>query len=316
MKTQSVKKKKKHWLLRILVFLLLLFLAAAVILGIRLVPAARRLQRALTAQNCAITAKVSLNPQELTADQQKFLQILSGLTGLSEEEWQELILQGGYDGKAMELEIFGRQDTLLTQLYLTQDCQAINLHTIYDIAYAHLTEKAGLLERVLPQWSLGDYISLQQLEDAFGLELGEFPDVQGKLERMQSKLSLPLACGIILAADEWDGEERKLVYHITDTDRRLALIRQMVKKTGNVRQADYLRLPEGMELDMVIYLGEPQVHMRITGRVPDLRQLTDWSVELFWGGYTTAGDRISMIDQQVLNDLAGLLELLELFRKQ
>lgn len=316
---QSDKKKKKHWILRILVVLLLLILIVAVILAIWLVPRARRLQRGLMAQNCAITAEVSLNRQTLTADQQKFLQSLSLLTGLDEAEWEKLKLQGGYGAGTVELAVYGGQDALLTQLYLTQDCQAVNLHIIYDRAYDHLIEQFGLLSHVLPQWNLGDYVALQQLEYAFGLELGKsmvekLPDFETGLERFQSKLSLPMLCGAILAADQWDRESQELVYHITASDRRLALARQIVEKTRDVRQIGSWQLPEGGELDVVIYLGEPRLRMRVTGKLPEVKQLADWSLELTWDGYSSAEEDITLVDQQMLNDLAELMKLLEALR--
>ena len=313
---QSDKKKKKHWILRILIVLLLLILIVAVILAVWLVPRARRLQRGLTAQNCAITAEVSLNRQTLTADQQKFLQSLSLLIGLDEAEWEKLKLQGGYDAGAVELAVYGGQDALLTQLYLTQDCQAMNLHIIYDRVYDHLTERSGLLSHVLPQWNLGDYVALQQLEYAFGLELSnlgveKLPDFETGLERFQSKLSLPMLCGAILAADQWNRESQELVYHITSTDRRLALARHMIEKMRDVRQIGSWQLPEGVELDVVIYLGESQVRMQITGKLPEVKQLADWSLELTWDGYASTEEAITLVDQQMLNDLAELLKLLE-----
>lgn len=310
---RSVKKKKKHRILRIMAMLLLLILAAAILLGINLVPTAGRLQRALTAQNCAVTLEAALDIQELTADQQKFLQVLSRITGLEETEWQELTLQGGYDGEAIRLDVYGKGGTLLTRLYLSQDCQAMNLHTVYDMAHAHLTETAGLLAQVLPDWNMGDYISLQQLEEAFGLELGEFPDMQEGMDRIPSKLSLPMLCGVILAADQWDREEQKLVYHITDSDGRLAYIRQIAEKKGD---SEWLQLPEGTVLDVTIDLGGPQVRMEITGRLPETEQLADWSAELLWNGYTPAEGDISLIDQQVLSGLSALLELLEAILRQ
>lgn len=305
---RAVKKKEKHWILRILVLLLLLILAAVLCLGIRLIPTASRLQQALAAQNCGVTLEVSLDTQELTADQQKFISILSRLTGLEETEWQELTLQGGYDGEAIRLDVYGKQGNLLTQLYLTRDCQAMNLHTVYDRAYAYLTERAGLLARLLPEWNMGDYISLQQLEEAFDLKLGALPDMQVGIEQIQSRLSLPVMCGMILAADQWDREEQKLVYHITDTDSRLAYIRQLAEKKGDSR---WLKLPRGTELDVTIDLGGSRVQMEITGQLPEAEQLTDWSAELLWDGYTPVEGEISLMDQQVLNELSALLELLE-----
>lgn len=311
---QPVKKKKKHWILRILLILLLLILIAAVILAVRLVPTARRLQRALTAQSFGVTAQVSLDRQMLTADQQKFLGSLSLLTGLDETQWQQLKLQGGYDAGEVKLDVYGGQDALLTQLYLTQDCQAVNLHVIYDRAYDHLTGQIGLLSHVLPQWSLGDYVALQQLERAFGLELGTLPDFQGVLEKFQSKLSLPMLCGAVLAADQWDRASQTLVYHITAGDRRLALAQQIAEKTGHVRQTGSWKLPEGMELDVVIDLGDPQVRMLLTGKLPQVRQLTDWSVELTWGGYSSTGKDVVLVDQQMIDGLAEFLKLLETLR--
>lgn len=310
--------KKKHLFLKIFLILLLLIFVTLAILAVRIIPAASRLQSALTAENCAITIEASLDQQALTEDQQKFFQNLSTLTGVDQAQWGELTLQGGYDGDVLELAVYSGQDTdtLLTQLYLTQDCQAMNIHVIYDKAYAHLTEKVGLLALVLPQWSFGDYISLQQLEYAFGLQLGELPDIRGKLEQFQSRLSLPLMCGAVLAADEWDRDSRRLVYHITDTDKRLALAQQLAKKTGHGDQAAFWQLPEGMELDVVIDLGGDQAKMLITGQLPGVKQLKSWSVELVWGAYAPAEQQISLMDQKILKDLADLLELLKSMQRQ
>ena len=160
----SAKKKKKHWGLRILGILLLLAILFLLIQAIRLVPTARRLQTAFSAQNCGITAQLTLDRQELTADQQRFLRSLSLLAGLDETEWDRLKLQGGYEAGAVRLAVYGGEDALLTRLYLTQDCQAVDIRAIYDRAYANLTEKVGLLSHVLPQWNLGEYVALQQLE--------------------------------------------------------------------------------------------------------------------------------------------------------
>ncbi len=181
----SVRKKKKHWGLRILGILLLLAILLLLIQAIRLVPTARRLQTAFSAQNCGITARVTLDRQELTADQQRFLRSLSLLAGLDEREWDRLKLQGGYEAGAVRLAVYGGEDALLTRLYLTQDCQAVDIRAIYDRAYANLTEKVGLLSHVLPQWNLGEYVALQQLERAFGLQVGTFPDLQSGVERLQ-----------------------------------------------------------------------------------------------------------------------------------
>lgn len=61
----------------------------------------------------------------------------------------------------------------------------------------------------------------------------------------------------------------------------------------------------------MIYLGEPQVRMQITGKLPEVRQLADWSLELTWDGYSYAEKDITLVDQQMINDLAELLKLLE-----
>ena len=312
------KKKKKHPFLVFFGILLLLIIVVVVILAVRIIPVASRLLSALKSQSCAMTIEASLDQQTLTRDQQKFLQNLSMLTGVDQEQWGELTLQGGYDGNALELAVYGGKDTdsPLTQLYLTQDCQAMDIHAIYDRAYTHLTEKVGLLALVLPQWSFGDYVSLQQLEYAFGLQLGELPDIRGKLEQLQTRLSLPLMCGAVLAADQWDRDAQKLIYHITATDRRLALAQQLAKKTGHGNQASFWQLPEGMELDVVIDLAGAQVKTLVTGRGPGVEQLKSWSVELVWGAYTPAEQEISLMDQGILDDLADLLELLKSLQKQ
>lgn len=300
------KNKKKHRVLKALCLLLAVTLIAAA-LGVYTVPKARRLQEALTAPNCTINLWFGLDTDKLTADQQKFIKILSGITGQERTEWSSVTLRGGYDGGAVRLTVSGASGSALTELYLTRDCQAIDIHAIYDRAYDHLTGENKLLEKLLPQWSLGDYISLQQLEHAFELELGQFPNIREKLEGIQAKLSLPMLCGAVLAADQWNRQEQKLVYHITDTDRRLALARRLAGQMGN---ADFWNLPEGMELDIVIWLGEPQVRTVVTGSLPGAEQIEDWSLELTWDAYTPENSSVFMIDQQMIDDLARLLRLL------
>lgn len=307
----SARKKKKHWGLRMLGVLLLLAILFLLIQAIRLLSTARRLQTAFKAQTCGITARVTMDRQALTADQQKLLRNLSVLAGLDGTEWERLKLQGGYEAGVVQLAVYGGEDTLLTRLYLTQDCQAVDIRAIYDRAYANLTEKVGLLSYVLPQWNLGEYVALQQLERAFGLEVGTFPDFQGGMERLQSGLSLPMLCGVILAADQWDRDARKLIYHITAADSRLEMAREIAEKTGHAGQTDSWQWPEGLELDVVIFLDEPRARMLVTGKMPQVKQLTDWSVELAWGAYDAGSGEISMVDQQVIDSLAELLKLIE-----
>lgn len=302
--------KKKHRVLKILCLLLAAVLVAAAALGAYTVPRARQLQQALTVPNCAITLRVKLSTDKLTADQQKFLSTLSALTGLEGTEWDSVTLRGGYDGEAIRLAVSGESGCPLTELYLTRDCQAMDIHAIYDRAYAHLTGENRLLEKMLPQWSLGDYISLQQLEQAFELELGQLPDLEEKLEKIQAKLSLPMLCGAVLAADEWNRQEQKLIYHIAEGDRRLALARRLARRMGNAGDTEAWDLPEGMELDVAVYLGEPRVRTTLTGSLPGAEQIEDWSLELTWAAYTPEGGSVSMVDQQMIDGLAQLLRLL------
>lgn len=312
---ESVKKKRKHWICRILGILLLLLLTAAVIMALWLVPKALRLRRALTSQSCAVNAEMSLNPRALSTDWQKLLRSLSLLTGLDEAEWKNLKLQGGYEAGTLELTVYtGEKVTPLSRLYLTPECQALDLHMVYDRTYDHLTEHVELLSHVLPQWGLGDYVALQQLEYAFGLDSltsDRISDLQGTAERFQSRLSLPTLCGAVLAADQWDSKSRALVYHISDTDWRLEAARRLAEKTGHSPQTAFGQWPEGMTLDLVIYLGEPQVRMEITGDLPGIKQLSDWSAELVWEDYVSGSGEISLVDQQMINGFADLIKLLE-----
>lgn len=311
---QSVGKKKKRWIGRVLGILLLMILMAAIILALWLVPKALRLRRALTCQNCAINAELSLNPQALSPDQRRLLHGFSLLTGLDETEWESLRLQGGYDTDTVELAVYGREDQPLTSLYLTPDCQAVDLRAIYDRTYEYLTEQAGVLSHVLPQWSMGEYVALQQLEYAFGLEslqADRILDFSGAVERFQSRLSLPALCGAMLFADQWDRESQRLVYHMTDTDWRLGMAKRLTGKTGPAGQTALWQWPEGMTLDVSVYLGEPRVRMEITGSLPGIKQLSDWSVELVWEDYVSGTGEISFVDQEMINGIAELLKLLE-----
>lgn len=163
-------------LLKFILCLLLLGLAAgAVLLGLRFYPAykgAGFLQNHMSLQNLTFDLTVTLSEERFTEEQRKFVSALSEISGIEQQDLAELHLQGTVYGEDVYVKIMPRGWTEpLTELYLGEETDLVNAAMLYRAVQENLSGRYAAAELFIPQWKGGEYVSLEQAEQMFGLDL-------------------------------------------------------------------------------------------------------------------------------------------------
>ena len=161
--------------------MLLLLLAIAVYLGIRLYPvwkAAVYLAENMDFAHYTYELEVELDQEEMQREQGRLLEILAAVTGFEPEAMCRLTVRGSVWEDTIHALIYpggmeGVQATEspLIELYLGSDTDVVNETYIYNAVRNHLAEKVRLLGLVMPEQNEMLYMTLEQVEQIFGLDL-------------------------------------------------------------------------------------------------------------------------------------------------
>lgn len=162
--------------LKIVLCVVLVVLVAAVAgLGIWLYPVYRGadfMNRNMDMGNLTFDMTVTLSEERMTDAQKELFTAISGITGIAEEDFRTLHLQGSTSGDVIFVQITPENcDAPLTELYLSDKADMLNGTMIYDRVRSNLVQGNALLEKLIPEWSGGEYISMAQAEEMFGVDL-------------------------------------------------------------------------------------------------------------------------------------------------
>ncbi len=162
---------------------LLLLLATAVYLGIRFYPvwkAAAYLSENMDFAHYSFELEVELNQEEMQGKQGRVLEVLAGVTGFEPEAMCRLTVRGSVWEDTIHVLIYPEgmeevhsTESPLIELYLGSDTNVVNETYIYNAVRNHLAEKFRLLGLVMPEQNEMLYITLEQVEAMFGLDLTE-----------------------------------------------------------------------------------------------------------------------------------------------
>lgn len=154
---------------------LLLLLAIAVYLGIRFYPvwkAAKYLSDNMDFAHYSYELEVELDQEEMQREQGRLLEILTGVTGFEPEAMCRLTVRGSVWEDTIHALIYpSGADSPLIELYLGSDTDVVNETYIYNAVRNHLAEKVRLLGLVMPEQKEALYMTLEQVEEMFGLDL-------------------------------------------------------------------------------------------------------------------------------------------------
>lgn len=159
---------------------LLLLAVVLVYLGIRLYPvwkAAVYLEKQLDMEHCAYEMEVVLDREAFPEGSDRAFKIMAELTGLKETDLYKLTMKGEVWEDLIHILVFpGEASAPLAELYLGNDIAVINETMLYNTIRDNLVEKYALLGTVMPRQEETLYITLEQTEQLFGLDLGKVRD--------------------------------------------------------------------------------------------------------------------------------------------
>ena len=192
-----MKKKKKGLLL---FFILVLGILTAA--GVYFFPAwkaAGMVSERLNFTDFSYELEVELNKEELESGQVKVLEILAGLTGYEEEAMYHLSINGSvWEDKIHALVYPKGASQPMMEIYLSDTVDVINEAMLYNVIRGNLLGENALLSFLVPVQEEDMYMSLEQVEDLFGIDLSrarEFtsPLRDGELTRMKYFVGLASA---------------------------------------------------------------------------------------------------------------------------
>lgn len=169
-------KRKSHigW---ILLLLLLAVLAGACVYFYPVWKAAGMLRENMDLTRFTYELEVELNGSRLEAGQKRVLENLGKLTGFGEESLFSLTFRGSVWEDKIHALIYpqGAREPLL-ELYLGNDMDVINETLPYNTIRGNLIEKYGLLDYIMPAEMESVYMTLEQVEEIFELDLSRLRD--------------------------------------------------------------------------------------------------------------------------------------------
>ena len=164
-------KKRK---LALLLVLILVF-AAIVGVGMHFYPiwkAAEMLEESLDFTDFSYQLDLELNKEELESGQIRVLEILAELTGSEKEAMYFLTIKGSVWEDKVHALIYpkGAAEPLL-ELYFSDELDVINEAMLYNAIRENLLGENALLSILIPVQEKSMYMSLEQVEKLFGIDL-------------------------------------------------------------------------------------------------------------------------------------------------
>lgn len=149
--------------------------ALLLVLGIFCYPhwkAAKLLKEHFNPERVGYTLEVQLLEEQMTDDQKQFVDVLSMLTGIDTENFYKLHLEGTTWDGIVEVQVFpDGQENPLFELHLSDESEVMNGAMFYQTVRANLSGGNALIERLLPKWEDHTYVTLEQAEQIFGIDL-------------------------------------------------------------------------------------------------------------------------------------------------
>lgn len=167
-----MKKKTKIILMIAAVILCAVFLYAAIRI-FPLLQAARTLQRVMDAECVDFEIDVTLNRDRLSEDQRKFLGAVSWLLQTEESNCMSWNIRGYRSGGQGYAEVScNGLDGIVTDAYFSEGETIVNVKMIYETLQKNFSGAHPLVGSLLPDWKYSDYISLEQIEEIFQVDIG------------------------------------------------------------------------------------------------------------------------------------------------
>ena len=120
-----------------------------------------------------------LKEEDLSEEQRNFVNILSLLLEIEKENCLLWNVEGiVYDNTGYVKLYCEAFENPITELYLTKEEQIINVGMFYHTMQSSIAENHRLLSKLLPDWNGAEFISLEQVEEIFDINLKDFLELE------------------------------------------------------------------------------------------------------------------------------------------
>lgn len=164
--------KKKYIVTSIAATVLCIVSLCAGIFVFPLLRAARVLQRVASADCVDFKLNITLNQDRLSQKQEQLLWGISRIFEVEESScmsWNVNGYMSGRNGYA-EVSCAGLEGPV-TDVYFGGDDTVVNVRMFYEMLQKNFSTAHPILGTLLPRWNYSDYISLEQIEEIFDVDL-------------------------------------------------------------------------------------------------------------------------------------------------
>ena len=165
-------KKKTKVILMIAAAILCVVLLFAAIRVFPLLQAARTLHRVLDAECVDYEMDITLNPDRLSEEQRNLLKAVSWVLETEESacmSWNIRGYRSGGHGYA-QISCKGLEGNV-TDVYFREGETIVNVKMLYETLQKNFSGAHPVLGVLLPEWQFSDYISLEQIEEIFQVDI-------------------------------------------------------------------------------------------------------------------------------------------------
>lgn len=166
--------KKKYYLAGIILgaCILLAVICGAAVRFLPVFRAARTLRQMLVEKNIDFEINVSLEQKNLSEQQEKFLQAVSWILQVDEESCMFWKIKGQISGTQAYAQVFCEGlDGAVTDVYVDEGNILVNARALYEALQHNFTSAHPFMGSLLPNWQYHDYISLEQIEEIFQVDI-------------------------------------------------------------------------------------------------------------------------------------------------
>lgn len=159
----------------VLLVILALILIGVGALFLRLYPAwksAEVLAEKMDLAHFTYEVEIELDKEALPSEYTEIFASLSELSGMDESVMYHLTAKGSVWEDMIYAEIFhqGAEEALI-ELYLSDDEDVVNESRLYDAFRDNIVGRSGLLEMMIPKGEKNVYMTLEQADKLFGIDL-------------------------------------------------------------------------------------------------------------------------------------------------
>lgn len=158
------------------IFIGVFFLCAAITgAAMRFFPllrAAQTVRRVLSAEDMEYNIQVTLNQKQFSDKQEQFLQAVSWILETRESDCLSWKASGAFSDGQGHAQIFcAGLDGPVTEVHFEKNELWVNVKMLYEALQNNFTSAHPLLGRLLPDWKYSDYMSLEQMEEMFQIDV-------------------------------------------------------------------------------------------------------------------------------------------------